>query len=229
MTDTVPVRRGLLAHYDALGAIGVAIYIWLLLSADESGCVQASVSDIREAIGTGKAQVTRTLAYLEQKKRIRYERGNAYTPSEIHLLDRATVADKPKPKPGPDPYLVEYAEVINHLNSCARTGFRSTSEITRGLIRTWLDAGFTVEDFHKVIDHRVSEWRGDPKMEQYIRPETLFGKRFESYLEVAKKVMRPVRVTKHEPPCSSCDSTRFVLDENGAASPCPICRPKEKK
>ena len=38
-----------------------------------------------------------------------------------------------------------------------------------------------MEDFKAVIDYKVSEWKGT-KMEDYLRPETLFGTKFESYL-----------------------------------------------
>lgn len=41
---------------------------------------------------------------------------------------------------------------------------------------------FKLDDFKKVIDHKVSEWRDDPKMKKYIRPETLFGSKFNGYL-----------------------------------------------
>jgi hypothetical protein len=33
-----------------------------------------------------------------------------------------------------------------------------------------------------VIDKKCQEWLGDPKMQQYLRPETLFGTKFEGYL-----------------------------------------------
>jgi uncharacterized phage protein (TIGR02220 family) len=41
---------------------------------------------------------------------------------------------------------------------------------------------FKLDDFKKVIDHKVSEWRDDPKMKKYIRPATLFGDKFNGYL-----------------------------------------------
>ena len=39
-----------------------------------------------------------------------------------------------------------------------------------------------MEEFKKVIDNKVAAWKGDPKMEQYLRPETLFSTKFETYL-----------------------------------------------
>ena len=39
-----------------------------------------------------------------------------------------------------------------------------------------------MEDFKKVIDIKVQEWGKNEKMNKYLRPETLFGTKFESYL-----------------------------------------------
>jgi len=41
---------------------------------------------------------------------------------------------------------------------------------------------FTMSDLKKVIDYKISEWKDDPKMKKYIRPETLFGSKFNGYL-----------------------------------------------
>ena len=42
--------------------------------------------------------------------------------------------------------------------------------------------GFKLEDFKKVIDKMTMEWKDNNKMKVYLRPETLFGTKFESYL-----------------------------------------------
>ena len=39
----------------------------------------------------------------------------------------------------------------------------------------------TVDDFKVVIDKKVKGWKGT-NMEMYLRPETLFGTKFEGYL-----------------------------------------------
>ena len=44
-----------------------------------------------------------------------------------------------------------------------------------------LNEGFTEEDIRKVIDKKTEEWLGT-EMAQYLRPETLFGTKFEGYL-----------------------------------------------
>lgn len=45
-----------------------------------------------------------------------------------------------------------------------------------------LKEGFTVDEFKLVIDKKCSDWLNNRDMAQYLRPETLFGPKFESYL-----------------------------------------------
>lgn len=77
---------------------------------------------------------------------------------------------------------VIYVEIIDYLNQKAGTRYRATTSSTRKHIKARIDEGFTVEDFKTVIDKKCSEWLGNSKMEQYLRPETLFGTKFEGYL-----------------------------------------------
>jgi hypothetical protein len=44
-----------------------------------------------------------------------------------------------------------------------------------------MEDGYTLDDFKAVIDNRCGHWKGTD-MEQYLRPETLFGTKFEGYL-----------------------------------------------
>jgi len=80
-------------------------------------------------------------------------------------------------------------EIISYLNSKIGSQYRATSEKTKKHIRARLNEGFSVDDFKTVIDKKSTEWSNDPKMAQYLRPETLFGTKFESYLnqKVIKK------------------------------------------
>lgn len=75
-----------------------------------------------------------------------------------------------------------YDEVVSYLNEKVGTNYRSSTPKTQSLIRTRVSEGFTVEDFKVVIDKKCAEWIGDERMEQYLRPETLFGTKFEAYL-----------------------------------------------
>ena len=75
-----------------------------------------------------------------------------------------------------------YKYIVQHLNEKAGTSFKSSSPKTQTLIRARLREGFTVDDFKAVINKKCAEWVGNKDMEKYLRPETLFGTKFEGYL-----------------------------------------------
>ena len=73
-------------------------------------------------------------------------------------------------------------DIVEYLNLKTNSSYRYSSDKTRRTINARLNEGFTLDDFKRVIDIKTSQWLGDLKMEQYLRPETLFGTKFESYL-----------------------------------------------
>ncbi|EHU5358217.1 conserved phage C-terminal domain-containing protein [Listeria monocytogenes] len=75
-----------------------------------------------------------------------------------------------------------FKNVIDFLNENAETNYRHTTQVTQTLIRARLKDGFTFEDFKKVIIIKCKDWKNDSAMSQYLRPGTLFGTKFESYL-----------------------------------------------
>ena len=75
-----------------------------------------------------------------------------------------------------------YSQIIDYLNEKANRNYRSNIPKNQRLIQARIKENFTVEDFKKVIDIKVQEWGKNEKMNKYLRPETLFGTKFESYL-----------------------------------------------
>ncbi|HGG0587317.1 conserved phage C-terminal domain-containing protein [Bacillus cereus] len=76
-------------------------------------------------------------------------------------------------------------EIVNYLNDVCGSSYRSTSKKTQSLIKTRLVEGFTVDDFKTVIDTKAREWLRTEQA-KYLRPETLFGTKFEGYLQQGK-------------------------------------------
>jgi len=74
------------------------------------------------------------------------------------------------------------SEIVSFLNLTLGTSYRESNEKTRTQIRARINEGFTVDDFKTVIQRKFADWGNDPKMSKYLRPETLFGTKFESYL-----------------------------------------------
>lgn len=81
-----------------------------------------------------------------------------------------------------------YIYIVEYLNLKAGTKYKSSSKKTQTCIHARLAEGYSVDDFRTVIDKKCADWMGTD-YEQYLRPETLFGTKFESYLNarVAKK------------------------------------------
>lgn len=80
-----------------------------------------------------------------------------------------------------DTHLSERKQIIEYLNQKLGTRYRHGSDINKKYINARLNEGYTVDDFCEVIDKKCDEWQGTER-EKYLRPETLFGNKFESYL-----------------------------------------------
>lgn len=74
-----------------------------------------------------------------------------------------------------------YKIIVDYLNQKAGKTFRSTGKNTQQHINARLAEGFTVENFKTVIDTMCAKWKGT-EMDEYLRPSTLFGPKFENYL-----------------------------------------------
>ena len=77
---------------------------------------------------------------------------------------------------------IPYSEIVEYLNEKTNSQYRPTSKKTQALIKARYNDGFNVDDFKIVIDNKTMEWYNDIKMSKFLRPETLFGTKFESYL-----------------------------------------------
>lgn len=97
----------------------------------------------------------------------------AYEPQP--LLNEPQAPAQPKE---PDPT----EEIVAHLNQRAGTHYKATTANTRKLVKARLKEGFTVDEIKLVIDKKCTEWLNNPAMVEYLRPETLFGNKFEGYL-----------------------------------------------
>ena len=80
-------------------------------------------------------------------------------------------------------------EVIEYLNLKAQTRYRASTPKTKQLIRARLSEGFILDDFKIVIDNKVSDWKGT-EWEKFLRPETLFGTKFEGYLNARQTIQK---------------------------------------
>ena len=127
--------------------------------------------------------------YTEQMSTLRIEDNGAYTEKDLGIpvgipVGIPSIDKSREDKSNKDtmPCCEEAKEIIEYLNSRCNTRYRANTDSTKKHINARLKEGFTVEDFKQVIDTKVAEWGKDAKMRKFLRPETLFGTKFESYL-----------------------------------------------
>ncbi|MGR5900833.1 conserved phage C-terminal domain-containing protein [Bacillus cereus] len=95
--------------------------------------------------------------------------------------------------------ITEYiVEIVNYLNTTCNKSYRTSTKKTQTLIKARLAEGYKVEQFKKVIDIKKSHWFGDAKWDEYLRPETLFGTKFESYLNSKPKTKQHSEMSAEE-------------------------------
>ncbi|SDN53343.1 phage conserved hypothetical protein, C-terminal domain-containing protein [Limosilactobacillus mucosae] len=82
----------------------------------------------------------------------------------------------------PDSVAEKIKTIVDYLNEKTDSHYKATTPKTKQLVQARLKEGFTVDDFKTVIDKKTATWLNDNKMNKYLRPLTLFGTKFEDYL-----------------------------------------------
>ena len=75
---------------------------------------------------------------------------------------------------------IKEKEILNYLNKKTGKDFELNNS-NLDPITHLLDKGYSLPDFISVIDKKCKDWLGTD-FEQYLRPSTLFGAKFEQYL-----------------------------------------------
>lgn len=82
-----------------------------------------------------------------------------------------------------------FYKVCTYLNEKAETNYRHTSSAFIKHVNSRVSEGYCLEDFKKVIDTKVHSWKGT-EFEKYLRPQTLFGNKFDAYLNEKSPELR---------------------------------------
>ena len=128
---------------------------------------------------TGNLSVTNT----KLKSNLKDSNSNASNEDKVtntklkRNLNVNTIKDKEKE---------DINNIVLKLNTLASTNYKATTKSTISLVKARLKEGYTVEDFYKVIEFKAKEWLGT-EFEKYLRPATLFGNKFEDYLNMSNK------------------------------------------
>lgn len=102
--------------------------------------------------------------------------------TEITGKDSCPVSAKPDSDSSEDAF-----RVLEHLNRAAGLRYQK-SKSSLGPIRGRLSEDFSADELILTVDYTIAKWSEDPKMSEFVRPETIFrpGK-FPGYLSSAQK------------------------------------------
>lgn len=78
---------------------------------------------------------------------------------------------------------------IAYLNQVANKRYKFVDKTKRLLLARFKE-GYTLEDFKQVIGIKTAEWKDSPEFSKYLRPETLFGSKFDGYLNQKPKTIK---------------------------------------
>ena len=71
--------------------------------------------------------------------------------------------------------------IIGYLNERTNKNYTTKNKATIKDIQARIKEGYVFDDFKYVIDIKAGQWM-NTEMEQYLRPQTLFGNKFNSYI-----------------------------------------------
>jgi uncharacterized phage protein (TIGR02220 family) len=87
---------------------------------------------------------------------------------------------EPEPESKPEEEPVPYIAILSFLNETAGTKYRLTEKHKKHIHARYCE-GYTFDDFKTVIKKKAAEWL-ETDQAKYLRPETLFGTKFDGYL-----------------------------------------------
>lgn len=169
-------------------AIWTAIFPSLELSRkrSESGSKGGQKKQANQELATKQNEdlLASKMASKTEANTVANGKANGVAKSKSNSNSKEDISNDISKKKGAD--LSAITEIVDYLNQAANTSFKAASKNTQSLINARTREGFTLDDFKAVIDGRVKAWATDPKMSEYLRPQTLFGTKFESYLNASK-------------------------------------------
>ncbi|UXV60057.1 conserved phage C-terminal domain-containing protein [Lactococcus cremoris] len=136
--------------------------------------------------------------YLDEKKQLLVEENGTYTKciQDVSSLDTQVRLGKSKDRLGKSNNtmsdksddVIPYSEIISYLNEKTGRSFRTTEAHKRFIKARW-NEDYKLDDFKKVVDNKVADWTGKTingqPAEKYLQPSTLFGTKFDNYLNQA--------------------------------------------
>jgi len=184
--------EGMTTPEDITGIIGYCVELGLFERDDD--CFWSPSLCKRMEIWEASKQEKSQRAADAAKKRWDAERENADA-MRTHSDGMQSDATKRKETKGKKEEYKTADAALDYLNEKSGRSYKHTDTNRRHVLARLHD-GFTLEDCKRVVDIKVDEWKGG-EMDKYLRPETLFGTKFDGYLnqkdDESENELNPVR------------------------------------
>lgn len=190
-------------RYDPnLPAAAKLLYGEITALCNDTGYCWASNEYFAKLYSTNKTTVQRWMKALEEKgyifRQVKYKEGtkqiekryvqicgdphlkNEVTPHRKNEQENNTVFNNIMSGTNGDP--IPYALIIDHLNQKVGRSYKVT-EKWKSFIRARWNEGQRLNDFKQVVDTKADQWLNNAEMAKYLRPQTLFGPKFDEYLQ----------------------------------------------
>ncbi|CYY63262.1 dnaD and phage-associated domain-containing protein [Streptococcus suis] len=136
---------------------------------------------------------------IDINKEIHSELNNSAEQSSAYVfpnwLNQSSIDELKKVSPKNYPIYIP----IQYLNQETGHAYKFIATHTKFIQARYKD-GYTLEDFKKVIDTKVAQWKNNTEMAKYLRPKTLFSpSNFDSYLNETPKQGQPSNNDNHPP------------------------------
>lgn len=122
------------------------------------------------------------------------------------------------PEPEAKPPAKEYVAILGHLSEVTGREYRPTTQSYQKLIRTRRaeNKGLKLADFIAVIDVKAKQWLKTEDFNHLVRPETLFGTKFPTYLAEASQKAPSVSAVKQYR-CPVCGTVHSITNSSVCA------------
>ena len=207
LTDTIPYNESMLSsitntNVDVVrSAVKVFIQLNMLEKLDNGTLYMTELQQIMgsKTYWAERKEIQKQQKLIEIKENIEEKEKNVgKVPTEVQQTSNSSISislSNSISKSSSFSNIDIIKEIIDYLNIKANREYKHTTKANQTVIKARLNEKFTLDDFKKVIDNKVASWLGTKEFDMYLRPSTLFGTKFESYLNEKPKQEKPKEPT----------------------------------
>lgn len=176
----------------------------IVKSLEKKGYVEVTYERNGKQVVRRLIRVVRKLkgVFRKLKVGIKYSKGGYLENAEgsntvlSNTEEGSKAGQSPAPKyPANEKEKIPCKEIIDYLNEKTGSHYKDVAGNQKAIRARW-NEGYRLDDFKKVIDNKSEDWLGTiakdgREMGQFLRPSTLFGSKFDQYLNEKHERVEP--------------------------------------